>query len=51
MGKGLDLEVIAEGVETAGHLKVLRSIGCETFQGYFFGRPSAIASPPVASTA
>lgn len=39
MGRALDLEVVAEGVETAGQLARLLEGGCQQFQGYFFGRP------------
>ena len=35
----LGRQVIAEGVETAEHLAILRSLGCEYGQGYFFGKP------------
>jgi diguanylate cyclase (GGDEF)-like protein len=35
----LDLEIIAEGLETAAHLAQLRSLGCHVGQGYYFARP------------
>ena len=38
-GASLDLETIAEGVETAGQLALLRSKGCRVGQGYYFSRP------------
>ncbi|KTS35390.1 deoxyuridine 5'-triphosphate nucleotidohydrolase [Methylobacterium indicum] len=39
LGRALDLEVVAEGVETAEDLAVLRSLGCPFVQGYHLGRP------------
>jgi EAL domain-containing protein (putative c-di-GMP-specific phosphodiesterase class I)/FixJ family two-component response regulator len=39
MGHELGLKVIAEGVETAGHLEALRECGCDLAQGYFFSKP------------
>ncbi len=39
MGRGLRLEVLAEGVETQQQYDILRSFGCELVQGYHFSRP------------
>jgi diguanylate cyclase (GGDEF)-like protein/PAS domain S-box-containing protein len=39
MAKSLDLETIAEGVETAGQLALLRSKGCRMGQGFYFSAP------------
>jgi diguanylate cyclase (GGDEF)-like protein len=39
MAKGLQLEVVAEGVETMAQLEFLRRHGCDTMQGYLFSRP------------
>lgn len=39
MAKGLDLKTIAEGVEDASQLAVLKSLGCNLVQGYYFGFP------------
>lgn len=43
LGQVLDLDVVAEGVETAEQLDFLKSIGCAKAQGYFLGRPVAAA--------
>ena len=39
MGRSLDLQVLAEGVETAEQLAFLRSNGCDYFQGYLCSKP------------
>jgi EAL domain-containing protein (putative c-di-GMP-specific phosphodiesterase class I) len=39
LAKSLDLDVVAEGVESTGQLGFLRKNGCTCFQGYLFGRP------------
>ncbi|APZ42158.1 putative bifunctional diguanylate cyclase/phosphodiesterase [Acidihalobacter ferrooxydans] len=39
IGKTLQVDVIAEGVETQAHWDRLKAMGCRYFQGYFFGRP------------
>jgi diguanylate cyclase (GGDEF)-like protein/PAS domain S-box-containing protein len=39
LGQALGLTVIAEGVEDAAQLTVLRQLGCDQAQGYFLGRP------------
>jgi diguanylate cyclase (GGDEF)-like protein/PAS domain S-box-containing protein len=41
MARSLELETIAEGVETAGQLALLRSKGCRVGQGYYFSKPVA----------
>ena len=42
MTRGLNLEVIAEGVETEDQRKFLMDKGCLHFQGYLFGKPMPI---------
>ncbi len=39
IGRSLGLEVVAEGVETAGQVAFLRDRGCSLFQGYHFSKP------------
>ena len=39
LGHALGLTVTAEGVETEGHVKLLREQGCDDLQGYYFSRP------------
>ena len=39
VAQSLDLDVIAEGVETIEHLKILRTLQCNKIQGYLFSRP------------
>lgn len=41
MGHKLNLAVVAEGVEHAEQMRMLRDKGCHLMQGYFFGVPMA----------
>ncbi|WP_371421076.1 EAL domain-containing protein [Tardiphaga sp.] len=43
LGHGLDVAIVAEGVETHEQLCFLASEGCDGVQGYFIGRPAPIA--------
>ena len=42
MAEGLELEVIAEGVEHSAQQEILRLHGCRHFQGYLFGKPMSV---------
>ena len=39
LGRSLGLELVAEGVETRRQASMLREMGCDTLQGYYFSRP------------
>ena len=39
MATNLKLKVIAEGVETASQIDLLKSLGCQEVQGYFYSPP------------
>ncbi|TNM65963.1 putative bifunctional diguanylate cyclase/phosphodiesterase [Aliirhizobium smilacinae] len=39
MCQGLDLEVVAEGIEEPADVEMLRALGCGMGQGYHYGRP------------
>lgn len=43
IGHSLGIEVLAEGVETMEHARVLKSLGCDALQGYAFARPMSAA--------
>lgn len=43
MGRNLRLTVLAEGVETAQQLSLLRNMGCAMVQGYHFSKPLTAA--------
>lgn len=42
IGHGLELDVIAEGVETLTQYEFLVGQGCHAFQGYLFGKPKSL---------
>ena len=42
MARSLELQVIAEGVETQWQRDTLIRLGCDQYQGYLFGRPVPI---------
>jgi diguanylate cyclase (GGDEF)-like protein len=39
LAKALNLQVVAEGVETEGQHRILREFGCDQLQGYLFAKP------------
>ena len=46
LGRSLAMDVVAEGVETAGQLRMLTTMGCRFVQGYLVSRPVAVAELP-----
>jgi diguanylate cyclase (GGDEF)-like protein len=42
VARNLDLKVTAEGIETETELAVLRDLGCDRGQGYYFARPMPV---------
>lgn len=42
LGHGLDISIVAEGVETLHQLSFLAIEGCDQVQGYFLGKPAVI---------
>src|SRR3954454_18735213 len=45
LGRGMGLQVIAEGIEDLDQAEWLRAHGCAMAQGYAFGRPAPLPSP------
>ena len=43
IGRSLGIEVVAEGVETLKHVRILRELGCDILQGYVFSGAIAAA--------
>lgn len=46
MARGLGLDAVAEGVETAEQLNFLRRRGCEMAQGFLLGHPQPVEKVP-----
>ncbi|MBW8902752.1 MAG: EAL domain-containing protein, partial [Bradyrhizobium sp.] len=44
LGHGLEMSIVAEGVETQEQLAFLADEGCDAVQGYFLGKPLPIAN-------
>ena len=46
LGHGLQITIVAEGVETGEQLEFLAQEGCDLVQGYFIGKPARIEQYP-----
>lgn len=44
LARELDLDVVAEGVETERQLELVRELGCHKVQGFWYGRPEPAAA-------
>lgn len=44
LARSLDMDVVAEGIETAEQVNRLRLLGCRLGQGYYFSRPVSAAA-------
>jgi diguanylate cyclase (GGDEF)-like protein/PAS domain S-box-containing protein len=42
LAENLDMDVVAEGVETQEQMSLLRNLSCQSGQGYFFSRPMTV---------
>ena len=42
LADSLGMKVIAEGIETKEQANLLTALGCQTLQGYYFGKPSPL---------
>lgn len=44
LGHCIDMDVTIEGVESDTHVNILKGMGCDQLQGYYFGKPMPLAS-------
>lgn len=44
LARGLDLTLVAEGVETEAHADFTRNLGCDKLQGFLFAKPLSVAA-------
>ncbi|ASA24603.1 putative bifunctional diguanylate cyclase/phosphodiesterase [Paenibacillus donghaensis] len=42
IASNLNMEVVAEGVETSEQIELLQSLGCNVMQGYYYGKPMPV---------
>jgi EAL domain-containing protein (putative c-di-GMP-specific phosphodiesterase class I) len=51
IANGLSATTVAEGVETLEESDVMRLLGCQQLQGYYYGRPAALGNFGIGSDA
>ncbi|MDX6567169.1 MAG: hypothetical protein QOE10_2831 [Gaiellales bacterium] len=51
LGKALGLQLVAEGIQTQGQHEIVRGLGCDSAQGFYFGYPAAEALRELAGIA
>lgn len=39
LGRSLDYHIVTEGIETEEQLEIVKNVGCEVYQGYYFSKP------------
>ncbi len=42
LAKRFNLKTVAEGVETKDQVDLLKELGCDTIQGYYFFKPLSV---------
>ncbi len=48
LARAFNMYTVAEGVETAEQLQILRAMKCDQAQGFLFGRPTPASDVPAA---
>jgi EAL domain-containing protein (putative c-di-GMP-specific phosphodiesterase class I) len=43
LARNLNMKIVAEGIETAEEARIIRDMGCEMCQGYWFAKPMPLA--------
>jgi EAL domain-containing protein (putative c-di-GMP-specific phosphodiesterase class I) len=40
MAESMQIDLIAEGIETREQFEILKRLGCQSFQGFYFSKPA-----------
>lgn len=43
LGKNFSINVVAEGIEKEAHFEILKKLGCDVYQGFYFSRPLPVS--------